>query len=70
LESSSNFRSRHYAACPKKKGMPYKRRFTRGQGDWFRKRQWRALRAVLLIGLVCAASLLLVVYLICHRKMY
>jgi len=50
--------------------MPIKRRINLAEGDWFRKRQRRALRAVLLIGLACAASVLLLVYLIYHRKMY
>jgi high-affinity Fe2+/Pb2+ permease len=50
--------------------MPYRRRFIRAEGDWFRKRQRRALRAVLLIGLVCAALLVLLVYWYCHRKAY
>jgi len=50
--------------------MPFKKRFSPADGDWFRKRQRRALRMVLLIGIVCAVALLLLVYWFCHRKMY
>jgi high-affinity Fe2+/Pb2+ permease len=36
-------------------------------GDSFQRRQFRALKAALLVGLVCAAVLALVLYALCSK---